>query len=744
MDKLTAIKIKYDDGTYSDEIPVSVLAENIEWDNTHTLVDVLGSIDVDVTGTIQDQISQLFNEKVSTSEYNNLVNRVNNLIALPDGATKADAELVDIRLKTNGIVATTAGNAVREQITELKNDIDYLRHSVLSVDLCSASNQKGYWDWVSDYFYFVPSNEFICEKGYHEHVTTGEKFIVTKPDNISGNLVVIFNNHTSVSTTDSSLLVTIPTGVTKFAVYCVSTMALSDFGGFTVRQFLKTSDLVDEIIPLTNKVNTLNDVTNTLNDVTASASYILKDYIKNSIYVDANGDGDYTTISDAYNSIKDSSPLNQYEICINPGTYNEVNLICPPYTHTHGVYPNTVIVTSDGLGGSLPVFDEQDNVKLSNMTIISDTGYCIHYDVKLYNKAVYNENLHLIKRTYDNIIGGGCYQNGMLVEWRNCIFENGYISCHTNNFFNLNAHIKFINCHVANALYNIGSVGGSGRCVWEMIGCSDAAIIGFTNNPQIAESKEYKFMANTFEWVMLGNNNKNIRITPYLKSYGEGLVFKTANNNEDIVISGTAVPCLFGSVKYRKGFNRQKGRAYGTLMVKDEQAGTSSKADVYQMWKRLGDCSANNKTLSVKVGDTTQSFTFNRNYNTSKDNEQDIIAEINNVITIAHLEKNTVSDVWDNIFLEEKQNIHVHEGSTGTLKGEWVTQSGYLSNSNPFGVALEDSAPNESQQIWTGKYFYVSGYEDGIYGLANGVLTKDAPNPFCEISNGLLVRTDIS
>jgi len=65
MDKLTAIKIKYDDGTYSDEIPVSVLSENVEWDNTHTLVDVLGSIDVDVTGTIQDQISQLFNEKVT-------------------------------------------------------------------------------------------------------------------------------------------------------------------------------------------------------------------------------------------------------------------------------------------------------------------------------------------------------------------------------------------------------------------------------------------------------------------------------------------------------------------------------------------------------------------------------------------------------------------------------------------------------------------------------------------------------
>ena len=68
MDKLTAIKIKYDNGTYSDEIPVGVLSENVEWDNTHTLVDVLGSIDVDTAGTIQDQISKLFNEKVNNSD----------------------------------------------------------------------------------------------------------------------------------------------------------------------------------------------------------------------------------------------------------------------------------------------------------------------------------------------------------------------------------------------------------------------------------------------------------------------------------------------------------------------------------------------------------------------------------------------------------------------------------------------------------------------------------------------------
>ena len=84
MDKLTTIKIKYEDETYSDEIPVSVLAENVEWDATHTLVDILGSIDVDAAGTIQDQISRLFNEKVSATQLQDYVaSQLNDIGANP-------------------------------------------------------------------------------------------------------------------------------------------------------------------------------------------------------------------------------------------------------------------------------------------------------------------------------------------------------------------------------------------------------------------------------------------------------------------------------------------------------------------------------------------------------------------------------------------------------------------------------------------------------------------------------------
>ena len=128
MDRLTAIKIKYDDETYSDEIPISALAGNIEWDSTHTLVDVLGSIDVDVTGTIQDQISQLFNEKVSATELNNYVASQLNADVTTWLNNNVDpvgsAVIVDNSLSITGAAADAKKTG--DEITNLKGAFDSL------------------------------------------------------------------------------------------------------------------------------------------------------------------------------------------------------------------------------------------------------------------------------------------------------------------------------------------------------------------------------------------------------------------------------------------------------------------------------------------------------------------------------------------------------------------------------------------------------------------------------------------
>lgn len=78
MNKLYAIKIRQEDGSYGAAIPIHALAANIDWNNALTLVDILGQVDTSMS--IQDQINNLKNTKANQSAINALEIKINNAI----------------------------------------------------------------------------------------------------------------------------------------------------------------------------------------------------------------------------------------------------------------------------------------------------------------------------------------------------------------------------------------------------------------------------------------------------------------------------------------------------------------------------------------------------------------------------------------------------------------------------------------------------------------------------------------
>lgn len=96
-------------------------------------------------GLIDDTLSKkgFAADAQAMGEQFNLVNgRIDSIIALPDGATTADAELRDLRLTYDGIVMSSAGSAVRGSLQKIDFRTDALEDSTEVLEGKTSQHEK--------------------------------------------------------------------------------------------------------------------------------------------------------------------------------------------------------------------------------------------------------------------------------------------------------------------------------------------------------------------------------------------------------------------------------------------------------------------------------------------------------------------------------------------------------------------------------------------------------------------------
>lgn len=138
------------------------------------------------------------------------------------------------------------------------------------------------------------------------------------------------------------------------------------------------------------------------------------------VIVVAKSGGDFTTISEALNSIADNDTNNRYQILVGPGEYSEV-VTMKPYVDIVGSGTQLTRITHDG-GNALQVVTTSDNSELRDLTVENNGSGTSSFALGLNNNGAAPTMVNVHVNAFGSTFNYAVYnQNGAHPTFRNVI-----------------------------------------------------------------------------------------------------------------------------------------------------------------------------------------------------------------------------------------------------------------------------------------------------------------------------------